>query len=161
MRIPHAKPAYGAQWHNSHKDIFIGSLVSQRLIEVGQETNPHTGIDRTTFKTTYEAQVQRVEKSAMVKRVGGVDANAEFIPRRDRRSGTHSKIGVLVSKLFRETGGLEFIGNPSKPYVKSVLQQHWEAISNATFNEFFGAVPREVNERLNKLWEQVVVLPRE
>ena len=158
LRIPHAKSEKsGAQWHNTQKDVFIGSLVSQRLIEVVQETNPHTGIDRTTFKTTYEAQVQRVERGAMVKCASGVDANVDFTPRRDRRSGTHSKIGVLVSKLFRETGGLEFIGDPSKAYVKNVLQQHWSAISNATFNEFFGTVPKEVNESLDELWERVVV----
>ena len=122
----------------------------------------HLGVDRTIFRTTYEAQVAHAAREQMATAVEESDAEKDdFVMRRDRRSGTHSKIATIVSKLYRETNDFAFVYEQSRPYVKSILGQHWEAVDNATFNEFRGNIPDSVAYALGELWQYTRYWPSE
>ena len=82
-----------------------------------------------------------------------------FVPRRDKRAGTHSRVAVLLHKLHRDHHHLAWIRDqPSadmRKYAAKSIEQHWSAVLNSIYNDYKGDPPDEEYDSLNALWSAV------
>ena len=158
---------FTASWHNEQRDVLLAFLKSSGLAETIDDSD--LGKERyvTAKQARYlhglklmrdaHAETEVAEFPEAVPRA--LTDDDYFMPIRDKRAGTHSRVAVLLFQLHKEHKHLAWLRDHAsdmvRRYAAKSIQQHWVSIRNAIWNDARGTPPDSDYESLQDLWAAV------